>query len=215
MRWDMTDIAWSIWASSFILAVISTVAGNVFFFWLLEKEPTEEQKANPKYNPQTTEGNLFSSLFLLFAQLVPIVGLNSIVVMQLHEVLPFPAELHYSELLFGDKLGLDTMFAVLVSAIKHYWLFLCITLWAPIRSYYQMIRQKLYEQDETQAELILNPYYETYSIQALMLVLMVVSALANEHLVYWALLFFYFFPWSLLWDWLKQLWQERKKKIKK
>jgi len=204
MRWNMVDIAWSIWVSSLILSLIAVTAGNIFFFWLLEiDEHTEEQKASPNYDPLSTEGNVFSSLYMYFVQLVPLVLLNSVVALFLNDILPFP---------YADE-DSETI-VIFFAAIKAYWLFIVISLFIPVRDYYEIIKQKMYKQEDTQTDLLLNPYYDVFKVQGLMCVLLVVSSLTSEFLVYWVLLFFYFFPWALLWDWLKALWIARKEKGK-
>jgi len=206
LQWDIADIAWSVWLSSFFIMLLAVIVQNVFFYWLIEIDPpTEEQKASPHYKEVTTESNVSGTLFLTIVGLVIVFGVHLVLVMTLNELF----ELFDKETAFA---GGSFRFSLFVTfAFKHYWIFLCITLIPVFQDYYSIYQNKKYRDSKTQEDLILSPYFNAGKIQLLALFIMILGFLGNGFITYWALLIVYFFPWSETYQYYQSIRNNAKK----
>ena len=138
LEWDIVDVSWSIWVATFAASIISVFVEAIFFYWLLEHaEVTEEQKASPHYNPSTTEGNIASVLFMFCILFYLVYMVNFVVGLTLNDVLP----------LFNQGSGIE-MSQLTFHAFATYWPFLLISLINPCLFYYQIFKQKKYQNDD-------------------------------------------------------------------
>jgi len=192
-KWNIIDVAWSIWITSFFIAISSVFAESIFMYWLIELAPvTEEQKASPHYKETSTISNIFSSLFMFGVLFYLVYSVSMVLALALNELLEIV-----------PTVGQFSLFPILIFTIKKYWLFLLVAFIPTIQFYYQIYKHKKYTQDDTQEELLLRPYTYVFKDQALMLIIMGLTYFSNQLLTFWALLLFYFFPWSETWAWYK------------
>jgi len=193
LNWDIYDVSWSIWTTSFVISILSVFAETIFMFWLLEiSEVTEEQKASPHYKETSFESNVFSSIFMFGVQMYLVVTINLVVALCLNGLIPF-----------GGTPNDFTMHETAFKALKNYWPFLIISLIPALLYYRDIIVKRKYTNDDTQEDLLIAPYLFVFRNQAFMLIIMALTFFSNHFLTYWILLLFYFFPWVETWKWIK------------
>jgi len=193
LKWDIIDVSWSIWVTNYAVSILAVCVESAFLFWFVElDDETPKREASPDFDPPSTASNVFFGLFLFAILMYTVVGVNFVVGVALNDILPLPA--------FDGAKG---MFAIAAHAFISYWPFLLVSLIGPCLFYYKVLKQKKYKEEETQVDLVMASYPFVFRSQAFGLLLIALTYFSNEYVVYWVLLFFYFFPWSELWLWIK------------
>ena len=179
--------------SSYAVSMLAVCVEAVFLFWFVElDDETPKRETSPDFNPPSTASNVFWGLFMFGGLMYLVIGLNIVVGLVLNDLLPLPA---YD--------GAKGMLAITAHAFSSYWPFLLVSLIGPCLFYYKVLKHKKYKEEETQIDLLMTPYQFVFRNQALGLLLIALTYFSNEYVVYWVLLFFYFFPWSEFWQWIK------------
>lgn len=200
LKWDITDISWSLWAGAFWVGILATIVQNVDFYRLLRTAQTDPEAIKRRTgNGTTAEEDFFSSAFLFFAGVVLIGCVSLGVGAALNSIVPL---LEPSQMSIPMVIFLPTIL---------YWPFVLLVLLDAGRQYY---RDYVIEghSEEREERFMMTPYAMVFSRQVMMIVLMIISALKSPIAVYWALIFLFFFPWKAVWDWGYSLYLTRSDK---